>query len=219
MNTLPLFLLPVSACPMELVPLHIFEPRYKAMIADCLSAQETGGGGEFVIALASASGMASIGAIMKLVKVMKRYDDGRLDILTQGRRRCLICETPSECLYRMAEVSPYEDERGDWSEALANEAFNLHRALLQLMTGTQPEASMYAGVAHLSFLLAATIGLEHQAKQSLLELRSENERLRRMIEHMTVLMTQVEQVQLAARSIQGCWELQRMYGPAGGVHG
>lgn len=212
MISLPLFPLPVAVCPRELVPLHIFEMRYRDMIRDCRDQQEQGKAGEFIITFFGTNGISSIGTVVKLVKVIKEYEDGRLDVIVVGRRRCRIAEAPSENTYRRGIPELLEDDRDDWNETLATEAFNLHRALIQVVTGQAPGDERYAGVAQLSFLLASTISISHEAKQKLLELPSEDERLMLLVGEMSVLMNHVEQVQLAARAIQGNWELQKIYG-------
>lgn len=211
MNPIPLFPLPMAACPRELVPLHIFEERYKAMIRDSLEQQAQGGAGEFIIAFFGQR-MASVGTVVRLVKVLKEYADGRMDVVVVGRRRCRIRETPSTAPYRCAIAEPLDDERSDWNETLATEAYNLHRALIQVITGQAPGDELYAGVTQLSFLLGATISLGHEAKQRLLESVSEDERLQVLIENMSALMNHVEEVQTAARTIQGQWELRKIHG-------
>jgi len=211
MTPIPLFPLPMAACPHELVPLHIFEERYRQMVRFCRDQQEQGGAGEFIIAYFGQE-LAAIGTVVRLVKVLRTYDDGRLDIVVVGRRRCRIEEVESEFAYRLARPEPVADTKEDWSETLATEAFNLHRSLIQVVTGKAPAEARYAGVTQLSFLLAATIGLGHGTKQELLELPDEDQRLLLLIREMSTLMHHVEQVQVAARAIQGHWELEKIYG-------
>ncbi len=211
MTPLPLFPLPMAACPRELVPLHVFEERYKQMIRFCRDQQEQGGAGEFIIAYFGQQ-LVAVGTVVRLVKVLRTYDDGRLDVVVVGRRRCRIAEVESGMAYRMARPEPMVDTKEDWNELLATEAFNLHRSLIQVVTGQTPAESRYAGVTELSFLLAATLGLGHGIKQELLELTDEDQRLHLLIREMSTLMHHVEQVQTAARAIQGHWELEKIYG-------
>ena len=211
MNTCALFHLPLVACPHELIPLHIFEDRYKEMIADCLARQQAGDPAEFAICLFDEERPRRVGVVVKFVRVLKHYPDGRLDILTQGCRRVAIREVPSAKSYRLTSTGRYDDTRSDWSEQLATEAFNLHRALIQMITGAPPGDAAYGGVAQLSFLLASTLHLDPDVKQQLIELRDEDARLTLLVEHMTILMHQLESVQLAARTIQGSWELQQRF--------
>ncbi|MGA1193116.1 MAG: LON peptidase substrate-binding domain-containing protein [Kiritimatiellia bacterium] len=212
MNTLPVFRLPLAACPHELVPLHIFEPRYRAMLAHCRAELEQGGSGEFVVLFTNKHAAREVGCVTRLVKVLKEHDDGRLDIVVRGRRRVKVDNIQeNEGGYPRGGTSLFQDERSDWDEEIANEAFNTHRALMQVMTGKQPDDSFYAGLPDLSYLLASSAGLDAAVKQALLELRNEDDRLRLVTRVMADLLVKVEMVQSSARAIQGYWELQKMF--------
>ncbi|HMP97809.1 MAG TPA: LON peptidase substrate-binding domain-containing protein [Kiritimatiellia bacterium] len=211
MSELPIFALPLVACPRELVPLHIFEPRYKAMMAFCLDEKLAGRPGEFVILPAGDDGYAPVGCVVQLIKVIKQYENGRMDIMVHGKRRVAITTIDAEGSFPTAETMAYEDLRGDWDEDLATRAFNLHRALIQMITGTAPDDRLYTGVSDLSFLLAATVSLDVPAKLRLLKARSEDDRLRQLADVMSAIIKKVEDVQLAARAIQSSWELQKLF--------
>ena len=77
----PLFPLGVVALPEELVPLHIFEERYRTMIAECLER-----GSEFGIVWSDDDGPRAVGCAMEITEVLERMDDGRMNILTRGTR-------------------------------------------------------------------------------------------------------------------------------------
>src|SRR5208282_70591 len=79
-DRIPLFPLNVVLLPGEQLPLHIFEPRYRRMVRECLDANSP-----FGVLLALPDGMARVGCTAGILEVMKRYDDGRLDIITVGR--------------------------------------------------------------------------------------------------------------------------------------
>src|SRR3954447_17933055 len=83
----PLFPLGIVALPTESVPLHIFEPRYRAMIAECLES-----GSEFGIVWASEDGLRQIGCACEIAEVLEQHEDGRLDILTRGPRPFRLVE-------------------------------------------------------------------------------------------------------------------------------
>jgi len=208
----PLFALPLVACPHELVPLHIFEPRYRAMISWCLEQQAAGNAGEFVIACSSGSIIKKTGTVVKLVKVLKTYDDGRMDIVTAGKRRVHLGDLEQDKPFPVVSVQSWEDEARDWDEALATEAFTLHRALVQMVTGAQPPEKIYAGIGDLSFLIASSIYLDVETKQKLIESRSEDERLRLLAVAMSRLVEQLEQVDMAVRAIKGYWDLHKIFG-------
>lgn len=212
MTNLPVFQLPLAACPHELVPLHIFEPRYRAMLAHCRADQNQGGAGEFVVLYNSKHVAREVGCVTRLVKVLKEHEDGRLDIVVRGRRRVKVANIEEEeGGYPHGDAALFQDERTDWDEEIANEAFNTHRALMQVMTGKQPSDEFYAGLPDLSYLLASSAGLDAAVKQALLELRNEDDRLRLVTRVMADLLVKVELVQSSARAIQGYWELQKLF--------
>ncbi len=180
----PIFPLNLAVCPGESVPLHIFEPRYKAMIARCRAEMEQGQAGEFVIVLSEEEAWRPVGCAMRIAKVLKEYDDGRLDLIAVGHRRVRVERTESDAPYPVGTVAPFEDAQGDWDERIANDVFLQHRRLIALVTGKEPPVSEYAGLTSLSFHVMPTAGLGLAKKQALLELPSENERLRALSDHL-----------------------------------
>ena len=87
---LPLFPLDVVLLPQESLPLHIFEERYKEMITECLEAQARGAAEEeFGIVFAKDEKMETVGCSAHILEVTQRYEDGRLDIITLGKRKPL----------------------------------------------------------------------------------------------------------------------------------
>src|SRR5918911_3120210 len=77
----PLFPLPVVLLPSEVVPLHIFEERYKTMIGECIDS-----GREFGIVWLADDGLKEVGCTARVAEVLERMDDGRMNILAQGGR-------------------------------------------------------------------------------------------------------------------------------------
>lgn len=215
MTRYPLFALPLVACPRELVPLHVFEPRYRAMIQHCLQEQKAGRAGEFVVAYSADGEMQAVGCVVKLIKVLKHYEDGRMDIITVGRRRVELKKTGQTGLFPAVDTVPYEDETTDWSEKLATQAFNLHRGLVEMITGKKPDEHRYAGISDLSFLIASSIGLDWQRKQKLIMLRSEDERLKLLNRTMRQFVQQLKVVHDTAHAMQGYWELQKLFDQTG----
>jgi Lon protease-like protein len=87
-SLLPLFPLEVVLLPEEPLPLHIFEERYKEMIGECLKAKASGGGQqEFGVVLAKGQEIYDVGCTARIVNLTRQYADGRMDILTVGKRR------------------------------------------------------------------------------------------------------------------------------------
>jgi Lon protease-like protein len=206
---IPIFPLPVVACPTEFVPLHIFEERYKEMVAFCLDQDAMGKRGEFAIFLSRDDEVASIGTTVRIRQVLREHADGRLDILTVAQQRCRLGRRIKEHAYDTAAIEWVGDEDHDWDEELATEAFSCHRTLIELVTGSAPDDESYGGIPELSFYLAQTAGLTVDEKQTLLELRSENERVRRLAGYIQARIEVLQRAQIAAQSIQGSWEMQQ----------
>ena len=104
-STIPLFPLGLVLIPRLPLPLHIFEERYKLMLGECLAEDK-----EFGIAYYNAADIKTAGCTARILKVIKRYDDGRLDILTHGQRRFLIREIYDSKAYLEARITYFDDE-------------------------------------------------------------------------------------------------------------
>lgn len=195
-DRLPLFLLPLSALPREEVPLHVFEPRYLALVEHCLAAGE-----EFGVLLADDEGVREIGCAVRIEQVAQRHDDGRLEIVTRGTRRFRLAGEIDETTYPGAPVSWVHDEPVDpHDEDDDEEALALFSELAERVTGTAPELG---DEGETSFRIAARVAFGGAAKQGLLELRSEAKRLElleRLLRAALARLSQVELRQAQARS-------------------
>ncbi len=207
-RNIPIFPLPMVACPTEWIPLHIFEERYKDMIQHCRDCEESGSPGEFVILLTNEDEVTNIGSTVRICQILREHEDGRLDIMTVAQQRCRIVERYTEHSYDSALIEILPDQERDWDESLATEAFSLHRALLKLVSGDIPNDSSYSGKPSLSFYLAQSAGMTTAQKQEVLEARSENARLELLIRHFKNLIVDIQNVRRAAKSIQSTWEMQ-----------
>jgi len=174
-SLLPLFPLDVVLLPGTPLPLHIFEPRYKEMISECLRGNEV-----FGIIRAKEGGVAEIGCTAEIVTVTKKYDDGRMDIVTQGRDRFEVVQINHERSFLQAEVLYLRDEPGMGSPEEITKAIQLHSEIMGL-AGAQPEDASEIEKTQLSFHLAGSLPLDLDFKQALLGIRSEPERLRAII--------------------------------------
>ncbi len=168
---LPLFPLAVVLLPGNELPLHIVEDRYKQMIGMVL--QRTG---EFGVVLAAQGGIASSGCTATVEAVTRRYDDGRMDIVTVGRRRFAIRSLDEQEPFLRGEVDFFDDSLGDAPSDLRRDAISACRGV---ETDDQPPED--ADDPQLSFRLAHRFG-DLMFQQQLLTLRSETDRLRRIIE-------------------------------------
>lgn len=187
---IPLFPLDVVLLPSTPLPLHIFEPRYKEMMAECLAQNRT-----FGVVRAIEQGLADVGCTAEIVTVVKEYPDGQLDLVAEGRKRFEIVGVNQERSFLQAEVLMIEDEPGAPPQEDAARAVELHSELLAI-AGAKQDLSA-ADPALLSFYLAGSLPLDLDFKQKLLSLRSEGARLSLLI---TYLQTLIPNLHRAARA-------------------
>jgi Lon protease-like protein len=171
---LPLFPLQVVLFPGAELPLHIFEERYKEMIGEVLRDRQ-----EFGVILASEKGVVNTGCTATIDKVLRRYPDGRLDILTRGRRRFEILLLNDERKFLRGAVEFFDDEASEPAPPeilkLAVEGYNEMQQLLSEAGLPKEDAAN----PQLSFRLAQSIP-DLALRQLLLATRSEAERLRHL---------------------------------------
>jgi Lon protease-like protein len=175
MDEIGLFPLGVVLLPTERIPLHIFEPRYRELIGECLEEDR-----EFGLVLADDEGMRDVGTRAAVTTVLERFDDGRLNIVVEGRERFRLVELTSGRSFQTGEVEPIEDEGERPEPAAVEHALGLLRHLGEI-AGADVEGLAVTSEAP-SFELAARVDFEPELKQQLLELRSEPERLVRVAE-------------------------------------
>jgi ATP-dependent Lon protease len=188
-SELPLFPLPVVLFPGVPLPLHIFEPKYRQMLADVRATNNLFGLSYFDPAASDREIPPSghVGCVAEITET-QAMPDGRSNILTVGVIRYQIdtyVERGED--YLVARVTYFEDEEEDYSLltdsarevaetftriAQAVRIINDERATLPDISNTEPQ--------RLSFLVAAAMEIEGEVKQELLELRSTSERLRRL---------------------------------------
>ena len=167
----PLFPLGIVALPHELVPLHIFEERYKTMIGECLER-----GSEFGIVWAEDDGLRPVGCAVEIAEVLEQMDDGRMNILTRGTRPFRIVDRQDDLPYPagIVEFLPDKEEAADAGTAdAAHEAYNV---LVEQATDRMLDPEELGAMS--AYQMAATVDFGLEAKQGLLDLRSENARLR-----------------------------------------
>ncbi len=189
-SLIPLFPLDVVLLPSTPLPLHIFEPRYKEMIAECLAQNRI-----FGVVRALDQGLAKVGCTAEIITVVKEYPDGRLDLVAEGRNRFEIVAVNQDRTFLQGEVLMIEDEPGAPPQEDAARAAQLHSELLAI-AGAKQDLSA-ADPALLSFYLAGSLPLDLDFKQKLLSLRSEADRLSILI---TYLETLIPNLHRAARA-------------------
>jgi len=203
---LPLFPLEVVLLPEELLPLHIFEERYKTMIGECLQAQNTGGGqAEFGIVRIKGSELATVGCTAHIVNLIRTYEDGRMDILTAGKRRFELLLTNDERAYLRGAIEFFDDEGPDTpSDEEAGFAIaQFERVMRKLGHASELPIQTPRPYRYLSFRLAAALPSDLDVKQQLLSLRDERDRLKRVVQAMEMLSVQVEILQRAQAKAGG----------------
>ena len=178
---LPLFPLEVVLFPGTPLPLHIFEPRYKEMIAECLAEHRS-----FGVVRAVEQGLAEVGCTAEIVTVVKEYPDGRLDLVTEGRQRFEVVRVNQERSFLQAEVLMIDDEPGTPPKEDTSRAVQLHSDLLAI-AGAKQDLSA-ADPSLLSFYLAGSLPLDLDFKQKLLCLRSEPERISLLIGYLETII-------------------------------
>jgi Lon protease-like protein len=174
-SLLPLFPLDVVLLPGTPLPLHIFEPRYREMVAECLAREQ-----HFGVVRAKDEGVAGIGCTAEIITVTKKYPDGRLDIVTEGRERFEVMQVNQERSFLQAEVLYLRDEPGNATAQERAQALKLHSEIMTL-AGAAPEKSSEIESSQLSFHLAGSLPLDLDFKQTLLGMKSEEERVRAVI--------------------------------------
>lgn len=166
----PLFPLQIVALPGEVVPLHIFEDRYKAMMAHCLDS-----GSEFGIVWMAEDGLRQIGCACAIERVLERLDDGRLNLLARGTRPFRVLERQSHLPYPAGVIEFVVDLDGAPDPDVAGAARSAYADLVRRATDRDPDSDELAGMG--AYQMAATVDFGPEAKQGLLDLRSEDERL------------------------------------------
>jgi Lon protease-like protein len=178
---LPLFPLEVVLFPGTPLPLHIFEPRYKEMIGECLAEHRN-----FGVVRAIEQNLADVGCTAEIVTVVKEYPDGRLDLVSEGRRRFEVLRVNQERSFLQAEILLISDEPGSPPAENTSRAAQLHSELLAIAGATQDLSA--ADPALLSFYLAGSLPLDLDFKQKLLAMRSEPERISLLIGYLETII-------------------------------
>jgi Lon protease-like protein len=190
---LPLFPLSVVLLPAMPLPLHIFEERYKEMMADIISQKS-----EFGVVFAKDDGIVNIGCTAAVEKVMRRYDDGRLDLLSIGQRRFQIQSLDEEKSYLRAEVEFFNDiDVSDVPADLRRKASAAFKVLASVDEDS-PVGEPKWELSRMSFQLARFID-DFDKRQTVLALRSEVERLEYLVRVIPEYVTQRERKALAKR--------------------
>jgi ATP-dependent Lon protease len=192
-DRIPLFPLNVVLLPGAELPLHIFEPRYRAMASQCLRE-----GSEFGILLAMPDGVTRVGCTAEIKEVLTRYPDGRMDIVTVGRVPFRAVELYTQNPLLEGQVDYLEDQEIS-NSAPPRELIELYETCYTLIFGDYPKNLASDPTQSFSFRVAAALPMDLMWKQQLLELRSENERQERLESYLRGWAPHLQKVESARR--------------------
>lgn len=169
----PLFPLGLVLLPREVVPLHIFEDRYRTMVDECLERESS-----FGMIWMGEGGLRAVGCTAEITQLLGRLEDGRMNILVQGDRPFRLARRIDDMDYPAGDVRLLDEDPHEEDDEAEEAARRGYADLVERVTDTRPSEPDLLELD--SYGMAATIALELEAKQELLELRSEPARLKRL---------------------------------------
>jgi Lon protease-like protein len=173
MSEIGLFPLNLVLLPGEQAPLHIFEPRYQELIGECLEENE-----EFGLVLADEDGIRDVGTRAGVIEVLERFDDGRLNIVVEGRERFRLLQLTEGRSFATAEIVDVDDEGEAPTEEEVEQCLAAYDRVVKAAEADLEELDFDAD--SIAFQIAARVDFGTEIKQGLLELRSERERVLRL---------------------------------------
>ena len=176
---IPLFPLNVVLLPGAELPLHIFELRYREMVKNCLEEKS-----EFGMLLSLPKGLARVGCTAEILSVAKRYQDGRMDILTAGRAPFRVVELFQQNPLLEGHVDYLEDREIAPPPRIQRELVELFEACHTLIFDDYPKDLEAGAPENPSYLVAAALPMDLLWKQQILELRSEADRQERLVAYL-----------------------------------
>ena len=172
---IPLFPLALVLFPGQAIPLHIFEPRYRLMTRQCIETRSP-----FGIVFVKDSNIAQTGCSALIVKTLKEYDDGRFDILTAGQKAFRLIRTHNDLVYFEADVEYLEEDFDGIDPSVSANLEKLYQQCHVLLYDEEPPRFESGPSGSLAYHIASELPLDVTFLQTLLELRSEAERQRRL---------------------------------------
>jgi Lon protease-like protein len=185
-DSFPLFPLGIVMLPTELVPLHIFEERYKLMIGECLEEER-----EFGIVWLSDDGLSEVGCAGKITQVIEKLEDGRINILVQGTRPFRLVARIPDLPYPAGTIELLDDDEPDAPTDVVDAARERYAVLVERVTDRRPDDAELEALD--SYGMAATIEFAPTPKQQLLEERSEPKRLELVSEMLDSTLKKLDQ--------------------------
>lgn len=192
---LPFFPLNLVAYPTENLNLHIFEPRYRQLINECLEEQKTFGIPAFIN-----NKLPGYGTEMQIISLSKNYEDGRMDIKTKGLKvfRMLNFQNPvPNKLYaggRIAYVEDTDTPDGVISELLL-QLDRLHHIL-------QTKVDFDTQLQPFSYQIGHKVGFSQEEEYHLLTIDSETERQRYILRHLNKVVPVMSEMERTKERIK-----------------
>jgi ATP-dependent Lon protease len=178
-DRISLFPLNVVLFPGEILPLHIFEPRYRRMVRECLETKST-----FGVLLSIQSRVAHVGCSAEILEVNKQYQDGRMDIVTVGRDPYRLVDLSTEDPLLQGTVDYLEDDDALLDPQTNKKLIEVYEVCHTLLFADMPPSLLDTSPALLSFAIGSALPIDLLCKQQLLELRSEAERQDRLLRYL-----------------------------------
>jgi Lon protease-like protein len=194
---LSLFPLDVVLFPEMILPLHIFEERYKEMIGDCLLNKSP-----FGVLYMHDDSVEEVGCLAEVTKILKKYNDGRMDIVTTGRQRFQVVVFDNEKSFLRGIVEPYFDTQGASSptDEEAGQLMGVYESVYRLLNKSEFEkidtSAPYEG---LSFRIASVLNLNNGLKQQILAAQSEKKRVSTLLHYLVDLVPRLQQIEESVR--------------------
>lgn len=192
----PLFPLGIVLLPGEAAPLHIFEPRYRTMIGECLDHER-----EFGIVWQADGGLREVGCGATIERVLERFDDGRLNILVRGTAPFRLLRRVEDFDYPAGDVELLADVAETVGADAGAGARSRYADLVERVTDERPSPAALAALD--AYRMVATVELPLEAKQDLLEERSEAQRLERVEELFTSALERIDRAADVAERARG----------------
>jgi Lon protease-like protein len=199
LTQLPLFPLQAVLLPHAALPLHIFEERYKTLIHRCIRESS-----EFGIVLSREKSDATIGCAAGITSVVRTYDDGRMDVLAEGRERFRVVEVrTTSAPYPIALAESFTDDDPMADPALVKETVGLYNEVVRIVySGQVKELDPDIAAPGMSFVMAQKAGLDLEQRQVILEFRSERQRLEMLRDYLIGVIPRLRKFEEVERIVR-----------------
>jgi Lon protease-like protein len=193
-RTLPLFPLKLVAFPYQNLNLHVFEPRYKELISDCIENKSTFAIPSYV------KNKVEYGTEMEIREVTKKYEDGKYDIKTRGKRVIKVLDMENPYQSKKYAIGAIEEipNKNNGDVLLKEEIYEAVQEMYDLVEVDNRQLSMDFQI----FDIAHQIGLSQEAEYELIQITEERQRQRFVLDHLKVLLPKLRDVQRAKELIQ-----------------